>query len=196
MTAVDKITAQEVRFTVCVEDLIPHILKLAEMALRLSRITKLMYLVDLAWVQLTSRTLTGSSYVWRESGLHCEQIDKAMCSLGNRGAVRERRVPHEGRDITLYELRCSESLSELGEWEAKLIDYVALRYFPMPDDDLTRFVQVTAPVARVTQDNRDETIEMTIYDELSADELKSLIDQSLAAQDGRRHCTHEVLNLL
>ncbi len=66
-------------------DLILYILQ--HRPLPTTKLVKLLYLVDLAWVQLTGKPLTNLPYIWHLRGPCCDEIEAALWDLEDERAV-------------------------------------------------------------------------------------------------------------
>lgn len=88
------------------------ILRIVQLKPRLGRtqLVKLVYLFDLAHVQLTGRPATDLPYQWRYYGPHCEEFDRAEWELQREKKIAvEWVLTAQGREF--YPHVCSDKAS-------------------------------------------------------------------------------------
>ena len=69
-----------------------------------TRIAKLLYLIDLGWVQLNGCPLTKLPYVWHKHGPYCSEIADELWVLEDEGAIKDKSVVSSNREYTIYSL--------------------------------------------------------------------------------------------
>ena len=178
--------------------LIPHILRNSNgKPLARTRIAKLLYLIDLSWLELYNHTLTGLPYEYHRDGPYCNEIEAALWSLEDDGAV----LPYNGGsscEAMQFQLEKEDACQPLDDVEQKVLKHVVARFGDRALLDLIDFVSNTPPMVRI-RDKRFHCVEMQLESSarrFSSEQLLRLIDQREAADEGEYKCLTEVLSKL
>lgn len=178
--------------------LIPHILRSSNgKPLARTRIAKLLYLIDLSWLELYNHTLTGLPYEYHRDGPYCNEIEAALWSLEDEGAV----LPHHGAsscEAMQYRLEKEDACQPLDDVEQKVLNHVVARFGDRALLDLIDFVCNTSPMVRI-RGKRFHCVEMQLESSerrFSSEQLLHLIGQREAADEGEYRCLSEILSKL
>ena len=178
------------------EALIPTVLQFGG-DLTPTRIAKLLYLIDLGWVQLNGASLTKLPYVWHKHGPYCPEIEEALWGLEDEGAIREQSF--SGKEYTIYSL-AERPTSQVGSDVERVVRFVVKRFGRMQFKDFIDYVYATPPMAEVQKNgSRFDRLQMAHLGEdrkLTKDEVLSVMDQIERAQDGETICARAALEQL
>lgn len=167
--------------------LIPHILRNSNgKSLSRTKIAKLLYLIDLAWLELYGSTLTGLPYAYHPDGPYCNEIEAALWSLQDEGVVRLHSGSYRDEDV---------ACTPIDNIEGKVVHHVVENFASRSLSDLIDFVHKTPPMIRAGG-KRLRNVEMQLEKSerpFSSDELLSLIDRREAARKGKSQCLNDVL---
>lgn len=183
--------------------LIPHILRNNNgKPLARTRIAKLLYLIDLSWLELHGQTLTDLPYAYHRDGPYCNEIEAALWSLEDEGVVRPHSRAYHGGwwEAIQYRLEKSE-LVVLDTVEEKVVKHIVAQFADRPLLDLIEFVCKTPPMAKVKDhpEKRLRCVEMQLKSSerrFSSEALLRLIDRRAAIKEGKTVCLNEVLSRL
>lgn len=124
------------------------ILRIVQLKPRLGRtqLMKLVYLFDLAHVQLTGQPSTGLSYQWRYFGPHCEEFDHAEWDLLREGKITLEVVRTSlGRDFMPH-IALVKERPTLPSHAEKILQYLVDHYGHLNTQELCDFVYRTPPM--------------------------------------------------
>ena len=178
-------------------DLILYILQ--HRPLPTTKLVKLLYLVDLAWVQLTGKPLTNLPYSWHLRGPYCDEIETALWDLEDERAVTVTSgTTQDGYDYTLY--TAATALADHVDPDVeKVVRYIVRRFSDMKLQSLLGYVYATPPMAQVqTRGERFVKLDLKLDSKrrFSRDDVRSILDQQLAADTAKRVPGDEVMNKL
>lgn len=181
--------------------LIPHILRNSNgKPIARTRIAKLLYLIDLAWLELYGRTLTDLPYAYHRDGPYCDEIEAALWRLEDKGAILLHTGSYHGGswEPVQYQLEKEDACQPLDDIEKKVVNHVVARFGDRPLFDLIEFVSRTPPMVRI-KDKRFHCVEMHLESSerrFSSEQLLRLIDRREAVNEGESKCLREVLSRL
>jgi hypothetical protein len=111
-----------------------------------TRLAKILYLIDLSFVQLTGKRKTQFPYLWHWHGPYCREIDDSLWELLDEGKIsRSTFKPSEDIECTLHESLTDES-PQLSETEESVVKYIIKKYANLPFKELLDFVYATPPM--------------------------------------------------
>lgn len=178
-------------------DLILYILQ--HRPLPTTKLVKLLYLVDLAWVQLTGKPLTDLPYIWHLRGPYCDEIEAALWDLEDERAVTiQSGTTQDRHDYTLY-LAAAGPREPVDPDVEKVVRYIVRRFSCMKLQRLLDYVYATPPMAHVrTSGKRFEKLDLKLDPKLqiNRNDVMAILDQQLAADTAKRVPGDEVLNKL
>ena len=182
--------------------LIPHILRDTNgKSLARTTIAKLLYLIDLSWLELYGETLTALPYAYHRDGPYCNEIEAALWSLEDDGVVRPHCGAYHGRSWEAIQYRLENYNARrcpLDPVEAKVVHHVVAQFAERPLFDLIDFVCKTPPMVRV-EGKKFQYVEMRLESSerrFGSAELLRLIDRREAAKRGNSKSLSEVVSKL
>lgn len=135
------------------QDLVVRILQ-HHAPLGTTRVAKLAYLVDLAYVQMTGKALTNLPYLWHRFGPYSDALEGALWSLEEKGDIQvESYVTYQGYDCTLHRPTPSASTAPSPDKTAEaVIEHVVSRFGPLDLRKMLDFVYATPPMVKAKGD--------------------------------------------
>ena len=173
-------------------DLILHILKHGP--LPTTKLMKLVYLVDLAWVQLTGKPLTSLPYIWHLRGPYCDALATALLDLVDKHAVTVKYgTTRDGHHYALYTM--AEPPQEGDADVENVVTYIVRRFSRMDLASLLDYVYATPPMTKAQQGRRGRRLDLVTTIEQHSDDARAVLEQQLA-DTGKRVPGDDVLRKL
>lgn len=111
-----------------------------------TRLMKLMYLFDLAFIQLSGKQKTTFKYKWWKHGPYCHDIEETIIDLQVDDKIdTKQHLTKEGHDCLLY-VPLKKQIHKLSEPEEKVLHYIVKQYANRNFNDLLNFVYDTPPM--------------------------------------------------
>jgi len=111
-----------------------------------TRLAKLCYLFDLACVQLLGKQKTELPYEWRYYGPHCVELERAVWDLKEAGKIKIEVYRTEKQYDCYLHSAIDNKPPELSKTEAKILEYIILRFSEVSTEKLLEFVYSTPPM--------------------------------------------------
>ena len=159
-----------------------------------TKLMKLVYLVDLAWVQLIGRPLTSLPYIWHLRGPYCDALATALLDLVDKHAVTVKYgTTRDGHHYALYTMA---EPPQGGDADVeKVVTYIVRRFSGMELTSLLEYVYATPPMTKAQQGRRGRRLDLVTTIEQHSDQARAVLEQQLA-DTGKRVPGDDVLRKL
>ena len=160
-----------------------------------TKLVKLVYLVDIAWVQMTGQPLTNTPYVWHKRGPYSEVFATGLDRLVLGSCVTFREgTTSDGHEYTLYSLL--GSAPEVDPEVDLVVRDITAKFAILPLNDLLAYVYETPPMQSVQVQFDPLDLPGTVRQEFRAIEDAADMLRQRVNDNGRRTPIDEVLDAI
>ena len=145
-----------------VKELILHLLSRCNRGLMTTQLVKLVYLVDVAWTQMTGKPLTNAPYIWHHHGPYASEISEAVGDLVEDHKVNAREgTSSNNRPYRVYELLDRSAIDPPPKNVDLVVRYIVKNFAEKDLDSLLNYVYNTPPMVKAIRDGtKDQLLDL------------------------------------